>query len=88
MQSDGCARRRGGLLAAHIFAEERAASGQNITPEYTGQLLQHALALAERLLPAFESPTGIPYGTVNLLYGVPPGESKVTSLAGAGTCVM
>ena len=34
---------------------------------------------------AFSTDTGIPYGTVNLLYGVPPGETSVASLAGSGT---
>ena len=28
---------------------------------------------------------GIPYGTVNLRYGVPPGETVISSLAGGGT---
>ena len=31
---------------------------------------------------------GIPIGTVNLLYGVPPGETTITSLAGAGTYLL
>ena len=41
--------------------------------------------MGRRLLPAFNTKTGIPYGTVNLLYGVPHGETTVASLAGAGT---
>lgn len=40
-----------------------------------------ALDLGYRLLPAFESPTGIPYGTVNLLHGVPPNETPITCTA-------
>ena len=39
----------------------------------------------EPLLTAFSTETGIPYGTVNLLYGIPPGETSVASLAGGGT---
>ena len=31
---------------------------------------------------------GIPIGTVNLLHGVPPGETTITSLAGAGTYLL
>ncbi|XP_066289002.1 ER degradation-enhancing alpha-mannosidase-like protein 2 isoform X2 [Branchiostoma lanceolatum] len=34
---------------------------------------------------AFDTPTGMPYGTVNLRYGVPPGETPVTCTAGVGT---
>ena len=41
--------------------------------------------LAERLLPAFNTPTGIPYGTVNLVSGVPKSETPIASLAGAGS---
>lgn len=53
---------------------------------YDSSLLALAEDLAYRLLPAFETPTGIPYGTVNLEYGVPVNESQFTCLAGAG-CV-
>lgn len=52
---------------------------------YDGLLLSLATDLGTRLLPAFSTDTGIPYGTVNLLYGVPPGETSVASLAGGGT---
>jgi len=52
---------------------------------YNGFLLQMAIDLGERLYPAFNTETGIPYGTVNLLNGVPEGETTVASLAGAGT---
>ena len=53
--------------------------------EYDGFLLELALDIGERLLPAFDTRTGIPYGTVNLLYGIPKGETTVASLAGGGT---
>ncbi|GAO15250.1 hypothetical protein UVI_02006620 [Ustilaginoidea virens] len=39
--------------------------------KYDGQLLRLALDLAERLLPAFYSRTGIPYPRVNLRTGIP-----------------
>lgn len=39
--------------------------------EYDGQLLRLALDLAERLLPAFYTQTGIPYPRVNLRHGIP-----------------
>jgi Glycosyl hydrolase family 47 len=38
---------------------------------YNGQLLRLARDLADRLLPAFYTPTGLPYPRVNLRYGVP-----------------
>lgn len=52
---------------------------------YDGFLLDLARDLGNRLYPAFNSKTGIPYGTVNLLHGVPRGETTIASLAGAGT---
>lgn len=53
--------------------------------EYDNLLLELAVDLGNRLLPAFDTPTGIPYGTVHLQTGVPEGETPVASLAGAGT---
>lgn len=41
-----------------------------------GPLLRMAEDVAKRLLPAFDSKTGMPYGTVNLKTGVPPGETR------------
>lgn len=38
---------------------------------YNGQLLRLALDLAQRLLPAFYSATGMPYPRVNLRHGIP-----------------
>ncbi|CEG36147.1 er degradation-enhancing alpha-mannosidase-like protein [Plasmopara halstedii] len=74
----------GGLLSAHLFA---------IDPElqlfpnggYDGTLLLLAVDLGDRLLPAFDTATGIPIGTVNLRHGVPKGETPIASTAGAGS---
>lgn len=55
---------------------------------YENELLSLAIDLADRLIPAFQTKTGIPYGTVNLHSGVPKGETKIASLAGAGTLLM
>lgn len=52
---------------------------------YDNILLKLMIDLGDRLLPAFNTPTGIPYGTVNLIHGVPAGETKIASLAGAGS---
>ena len=62
-------------------SEERAA-------HYDGVLLDLAEDLGERLLPAFETNTKIPYGTVNLRHGVPPEETTISSLAGAGSLTL
>nr|XP_054111049.1 ER degradation-enhancing alpha-mannosidase-like protein 2 isoform X8 [Callithrix jacchus]XP_054111050.1 ER degradation-enhancing alpha-mannosidase-like protein 2 isoform X8 [Callithrix jacchus]XP_054111051.1 ER degradation-enhancing alpha-mannosidase-like protein 2 isoform X8 [Callithrix jacchus] len=43
---------------------------------------------ARKLLPAFQTPTGMPYGTVNFLHGVNPGETPVTCTAGIGTFIV
>eukprot|EP01033_Poteriospumella_lacustris_P001600 gene1600-1163_t len=53
--------------------------------EYHDELLILAIDLGHRLMPAFNTKTGIPYGTVNLRHGVPKGETKVSSTAGAGS---
>jgi hypothetical protein len=55
---------------------------------YDGSLLELAIDLGDRLMPAFETPTSIPYGTVNLRYGVPKGETVISSLAGAGSLTL
>jgi ER degradation enhancer, mannosidase alpha-like 2 len=63
-------------------------SGPNATSnyyKYDGFLLDLARDIGDRLLPAFKTQTGIPFGTVNLLSGVPKGETTIASLAGGGT---
>jgi len=53
--------------------------------KYDGFLLKLAEDIGGRLLAAFKTPTGIPYGTVNLLHGVPNGETTIASMAGGGS---
>lgn len=53
-----------------------------------GPLLRMAEDVARRLLPAFDTPTGMPYGTVNLRSGVPEGETTITCTAGVGTFIL
>ena len=76
----------GGLLSAHLFASSSDFFQSRQT--YSGYLLTMARDLGERLLPAFETKTGIPYGTVNLMSGVPTGETAVASLAGSGSLTL
>lgn len=55
----------GGLLAAHLLASDPDVID---FPEYKGELLNLTVDLARRLLPAFVTPTGIPFGTVIFLF--------------------
>lgn len=53
----------GGLLSGHQFANQ---TGQPFhLPWYQGQLLSMAHDLGQRLLPAFQTPTSLPYARVN-----------------------
>ena len=74
----------GGLLSGHLLSLE---AGVELPEGYPchGPLLDLAVDVARRLLPAFNTPTGMPFGTVNLMYGVPHGETPVTCTAGVGT---
>lgn len=56
----------GGLLSGHIFANR---TGQPFhLPWYRGELLELAHDLGKRLLPAFATPTGLPYARVNIIW--------------------
>jgi mannosidase alpha-like ER degradation enhancer 1 len=53
----------GGLLSGHLFASR---TGQPFhLPWYRGELLTMAHDLGQRLLPAFATPTGLPYARVS-----------------------
>ena len=73
----------GGLLAAHMIAAN--ASMNMYLGEYSGGLLELAADLGDRLLVAFDTPTGLPFGTVNLRHGVPKGESRIVCAACSAT---
>ncbi|MBN3274662.1 EDEM2 protein, partial [Polyodon spathula] len=77
----------GGLLSAHLLSK---AAGMELEAGWpcSGPLLRMAEEAARRLLPAFHTPTGMPYGTVNLLRGVNPAETPVTCTAGVGTFIL
>ncbi|KAJ7283733.1 alpha mannosidase-like protein [Mycena rebaudengoi] len=76
----------GGLLSGHIFANQ---TGQPFfLPWYHGELLEMAHDLGKRLLPAFSTPTGLPYARINLRHGVLRGESVETCTAGAGSLIL
>ncbi|XP_037336466.2 ER degradation-enhancing alpha-mannosidase-like protein 2 [Pungitius pungitius] len=77
----------GGLLSAHLLAGR---AKMELEPGWpcSGPLLRMAEEAARKLLPAFQTPTGMPYGTVNLLRGVSPTETPVTCTAGVGTFIL
>ncbi|KAK6438069.1 hypothetical protein LTR95_005731 [Oleoguttula sp. CCFEE 5521] len=94
----------GGLLSAHLFAvgelpirgyapEVREQRNGDVGIDwdgfvYDGQLLRLAHDLASRLLPAFDTATGIPYPRVNLRHGIPfyrDSEDGVCRLDGTST---
>lgn len=91
----------GALISSHIMAmdedlnlvfkhssHENTNGNLSSTRVYNGELLDLAEDLGRRLLPAFETPTGIPFGSINLRYGVPSEESELTCTAGAGTFLL
>ncbi|XP_025015053.1 alpha-mannosidase I MNS5 isoform X2 [Ricinus communis] len=70
----------GGLVSAHLLANDfsnRLAQGS-----YKNQLLVLAEDLGQRFLPAFATPTGLPYAWINLKYGVLENETTETSTSG------
>jgi len=77
----------GGLLSAHLMAKRAGVPLEEGWP-CVGPLLRLAEDAAERLLPAFDTATGMPYGTVNLRHGVPEGETPITCTAGVGTFIV
>lgn len=54
----------GGLISAHLLAKDY--SSQLKDGPYQNQLLHLAESLGNRFLPAFETPTGLPYAWINL----------------------
>lgn len=76
----------GGLLSSHLLISDPkspvALSG------YDGKLLDMAYDLGKRLLPAFQTNTGIPYARVNLVDGIPEKEINSTCTAAAGSLII
>ncbi|KNE89442.1 hypothetical protein PSTG_17102 [Puccinia striiformis f. sp. tritici PST-78] len=78
----------GGLLSGHLFAQDPQNLWGHRIDGYQDQLLFLAKDLADRILPAFNSSTGIPYARINLRHGVLPGEGTETCTAGAGSLLL
>ncbi|KIY51587.1 alpha mannosidase-like protein [Fistulina hepatica ATCC 64428] len=75
----------GGLLSAHIFANS---TGPFHLDWYHSELLDLAYDLGKRLLPAFSTPTGLPYARINLRHGLVKDETFETCSAGAGSLIL
>ncbi|CAL5198295.1 unnamed protein product [Lathyrus oleraceus] len=76
----------GGLVSAHLLASD---SSKNLLKgSYKNQLLGLAEDLGKRFLPAFDTPTGLPYAWVNLKYGVMENETTETSTSGCGSLIL
>ncbi|CAI5988840.1 unnamed protein product, partial [Closterium sp. NIES-64] len=88
----------GSLLSAHMLILQShdptlppvhpSLAGVHLAPGYKGRLLELAIDLGFRLLPAFSSGTPIPYAWVNLRRGVLPDDVTHTCTAGAGTLLL
>ncbi|KAK9669381.1 hypothetical protein RND81_13G126100 [Saponaria officinalis] len=76
----------GGLVSAHMLATD---SRNRFTQgNYKNELLFLAEDLGRRFLPAFSTPTGLPYAWINLKYGVMEGETTETSTSGCGSLIL
>ncbi|XP_040377359.1 alpha-mannosidase I MNS5 isoform X1 [Oryza brachyantha] len=76
----------GGLISGHILAKEHKIHLKDGL--YQDQLLLLAENLGNRFLPAFETPTGLPYAWINLKYGVMENETTETSTSGCGSLIL
>ncbi|KAI0069072.1 alpha-mannosidase [Artomyces pyxidatus] len=76
----------GALLSGHIFANQTGHPFH--LPWYRGELLEMAHDLGERFLPAFSTPTGLPFARINLRHGLAAGESIESCTAGAGSLIL
>ncbi|XP_058473138.1 ER degradation-enhancing alpha-mannosidase-like protein 3 [Solea solea] len=82
----------GGLLGAHVMADLLRQRGDRMQ-WYQDELLHMAKELGHRLLPAFNTTSGLPYPKVNLRYGIlnplsRTGTESDTCTACAGTMIL
>ncbi|XP_041667518.1 ER degradation-enhancing alpha-mannosidase-like protein 3 isoform X2 [Cheilinus undulatus] len=82
----------GGLLGGHVMADLLRQRGERMQ-WYQDELLHMAKELGHRLLPAFNTTSGLPYPKVNLRYGVlnplsRTGTESDTCTACAGTMIL
>lgn len=60
----------GGLLSAHLMSNLVKSKFPNRMQTYNGELLKMAIDVGNRLLPAFNTTSGLPYSKINLKYGM------------------
>ncbi|TMW59473.1 hypothetical protein Poli38472_004542 [Pythium oligandrum] len=77
----------GGLISAHLIASP-AHLGVLTADEYKGELLDLAVDMGNRLLPAFETPTQLPVHRVNLKRGMLKHAPAMTCPAAAGSLLV
>jgi len=86
----------GGLLSAHLLAEKhgprlRATSDRPDREEafaYDGSLLPLAVQIADKLMPAFNTPTAIPFNEIHLRAGVNKADGHTSCPAAAGSLLL
>ncbi|KAF0762563.1 hypothetical protein AaE_003292 [Aphanomyces astaci] len=76
----------GGLLSAHMLATSGAVGTMHLA--YQGELLDLAVDLGTRLLPAFNTKTGLPVHRVNLKHGMMRNAPALTCPAAAGSLLL
>uniref|UniRef100_A0A1A8I1F0 alpha-1,2-Mannosidase n=2 Tax=Nothobranchius kuhntae TaxID=321403 RepID=A0A1A8I1F0_NOTKU len=82
----------GGLLGGHVMADLLKKRGEKMQ-WYHDELLHMAVELGHRLLPAFNTTSGLPFPKVNLRYGIVnplsrTGTESDTCTACAGTMIL
>uniref|UniRef100_A0A3P9M6J4 alpha-1,2-Mannosidase n=1 Tax=Oryzias latipes TaxID=8090 RepID=A0A3P9M6J4_ORYLA len=82
----------GGLLGGHIMADLLRQRGERME-WYRDELLHMAIELGHRLIPAFNTTSGLPYPKVNLRHGILKPQSRTgtesdTCTACAGTMIL
>ncbi|ETW10015.1 hypothetical protein, variant 1 [Aphanomyces invadans] len=76
----------GGLLSAHMLATSGAVGSIHLT--YQGELVDLAVEVGTRLLPAFKTKTGLPVHRVNLKHGLVRNAPALTCPAAAGSLLL
>ena len=75
----------GSLISNHLLAKNPEL---NLMPDYKDELLSLAVDLGNRLLRAYMTPHGLPYGSISLKSGPRWGETPITATATGGTVLL
>ncbi|EFP05057.1 hypothetical protein CRE_03272 [Caenorhabditis remanei] len=80
----------GGLISAHVLAELIKEKHPERLQTYDNQLLKMATEVGNRLLPAFNTTSGLPYSRINLKHGMQDHlkRQKDTCTACGGTMIL